>query len=202
MRSPVANCTRWPVRQALRPNAVARCVLPVPGGPRGITFLAVEEVELPEVLEVLDHLLLDAALEGEVELLERLARREPGGFDPVLAAVAVTRGEFSCEQRPQELLIAPGFLPCPLGQTRERPSGSWSLQRPEEVRQLRAGPLMRSERHRRTRDAAAHRFGGVGGGACAGARAGSDARGRRSSGTPRRFGCAERRAHPCPGRSR
>jgi hypothetical protein len=34
----------------------------------------VQEVELPEVL---DHLLFHAALEGEVELLERLARREP-----------------------------------------------------------------------------------------------------------------------------
>jgi len=37
----------------------------------------VEEVELPEML---DNLLLEAALEGEVELLERLAGREPGGF--------------------------------------------------------------------------------------------------------------------------
>jgi hypothetical protein len=39
----------------------------------------VQEVELPEVL---DHLLLDAALEGEVELLQRLVGREPGGADP------------------------------------------------------------------------------------------------------------------------
>jgi len=37
-------------------------------------LLAVEEVELAEVL---DHLLLDRALEGEVELLERLASGEP-----------------------------------------------------------------------------------------------------------------------------
>jgi hypothetical protein len=35
---------------------------------------------------VLDDLLLDRALEGEVELLERLASREPCGFDPQLAA--------------------------------------------------------------------------------------------------------------------
>ena len=40
----------------------------MPGGPSRITFsLAVEEVELAEVL---DHLLLDGALEGEVELLQ------------------------------------------------------------------------------------------------------------------------------------
>ena len=46
------------------------CVLPVPGGPSRITFcLRVQEVELAEVL---DHLLLDRALEGEVKLLQGL----------------------------------------------------------------------------------------------------------------------------------
>jgi hypothetical protein len=63
-----------------------------------------EEVELAEVL---NHLLLDAVLEGEVELLERLACWEPGGFDPVLPAVAVAHGDLCCEQGLQELLIAP-----------------------------------------------------------------------------------------------
>ena len=48
---------------------------------------AVEEVELAEVL---DHLLLDASLESEVELLKRFAGWEAGGLDPVLPAVAVT----------------------------------------------------------------------------------------------------------------
>jgi hypothetical protein len=38
----------------------------------------VQEVELTEVL---DDLALDRSLEGEVELLERLARREAGGLD-------------------------------------------------------------------------------------------------------------------------
>jgi hypothetical protein len=46
----------------------------------------VEEVELAEVL---DDLALDRALEGEVELLERLAGREARGLDPALAAVAL-----------------------------------------------------------------------------------------------------------------
>jgi hypothetical protein len=32
---------------------------------------------------VLDHLFLDRALEGEVELLQRLARGEPRGLDAV-----------------------------------------------------------------------------------------------------------------------
>ena len=44
--------------------------------------------ELPEVL---DDLLSDRALEGEVEFLQRLARGEPRGLDAALAAVALTR---------------------------------------------------------------------------------------------------------------
>jgi hypothetical protein len=51
----------------------------------------VQEVQLAEVL---DDRLLDAALEGEVELLERLAGGEPRGLDPALAAVAVTGGHL------------------------------------------------------------------------------------------------------------
>ena len=34
----VANRTRWPCRQAATPRAVARWVLPVPGGPRRTTL--------------------------------------------------------------------------------------------------------------------------------------------------------------------
>jgi hypothetical protein len=48
----------------------------------------VQEVELSEVL---DHLPFDRALEGEVELLERLAGREAGRLDPALAAVGLAR---------------------------------------------------------------------------------------------------------------
>jgi hypothetical protein len=54
-------------------------------------FLGVQEVELPEML---DDLLFDGALEGEVELLERLASWEPGGFDPQLAAGGVAGGDL------------------------------------------------------------------------------------------------------------
>ena len=67
-------------------------------------FLAVQEVELAEVL---DHLLLDRALEGEVELLERLAGGEPRGADPGLAAVRLACGDLGGEQRLSEPLIAP-----------------------------------------------------------------------------------------------
>jgi len=47
---------------------------------------AVQEVELAEMQ---DGLAPQARLEGEVELFERLARREVGSLDPGLAAVAV-----------------------------------------------------------------------------------------------------------------
>ena len=65
IRSRCVNRTRWPARHARIPRAIAMWVLPVPGGPSRITFcFGVQEVELAEVL---DHLLLHAALEGEVE---------------------------------------------------------------------------------------------------------------------------------------
>jgi len=50
-----------------------------------------QEVELAEVL---DDLLLNRALEGEVELLERLACREARRLDACLAAVGVARGDL------------------------------------------------------------------------------------------------------------
>ena len=63
-------------------------------GPRGPeqdhVLFGVQEVELAEVL---DHLLLHAALEGEVELLQRLVRGEPGGTDPQPAAGGLPRGD-------------------------------------------------------------------------------------------------------------
>ena len=116
----VANCTRCPARHARIPSAVAMWVLPVPGGPSRITFsLAVQEVELAEVL---DHRLLHRALEGEVELLQRFAGGEPGGLDPALTAVAVAGGDLGAEQHLGEALIAPGLLPGPVSERRQRPA--------------------------------------------------------------------------------
>jgi hypothetical protein len=97
----------------------------------------VQEVELSEVL---DDRLFHAALEGEVELLQRLAGGEPRGLDPPFAAVTVARGHLRCEQRLGEALIAPLLLARAVGQLRQRPRGGWGLQRAEQVRQLRGGP--------------------------------------------------------------
>ena len=112
-----------------------RCVLPVPGRPEEDDVLAaVQEVELAEVL---DQGLLDRALEGEVELLERLAGGEAGGLDPALAAVAVARGDLGGQQRLREALIAPVLLARPLGEPGQRARRGRRLQRPEQVRQFR-----------------------------------------------------------------
>jgi hypothetical protein len=85
----VANATLCPARQARIETAIARWVLAGPGwAEQDDVLLGVQEVELAEVL---DHLPLDRALEGEVELLERLALREARRLDPALAAVALPR---------------------------------------------------------------------------------------------------------------
>ena len=49
-------------------------------------LLARQEIELAEMQ---DRVALEARLEGEVELLQGLARREPRGFDPGLSAVGI-----------------------------------------------------------------------------------------------------------------
>jgi hypothetical protein len=93
----------------------------------------VQEVELAEVL---DHLLLDRALEGEVELLERLSRGEPCAADARLSAVSVTGRGLGREERLREALIAPFLSSGSLGELRERFRGRRGLHRPEQVLEL------------------------------------------------------------------
>jgi hypothetical protein len=92
-----------------------------------------EEVELAEVL---DQGLLDRALEGEVELLERLARREPGGLDAALAAVRFARGVLGRQQRFGEALVGLVLGAGALGELGQRPGGGGRFQRPEQVREF------------------------------------------------------------------
>jgi hypothetical protein len=87
---------------------------------------------------VLDDGLLHAALEGEVKLLQRLARREPRGLDPAVAAVGLTRGDFGREDRSGELLIALLLRPGALGELRQRPRSRGGFELAEQVSQLRA----------------------------------------------------------------
>ena len=89
-------------------------------------LFGVEEVQLPEVL---DHGLLDRALEGEVELLQRLAGGEPGGLDPSFAAVALAGADFGPEQDLGEPLIAPLLIAGAIGEHRQRAGGGRCLQR-------------------------------------------------------------------------
>ena len=74
-----------------------------------------EEVELGEVQH---GLALQAASEGEVEVVERLHRREAGGLDARLAAVALPGGDLLAEHGGQVVLVAPGALAGALGQDR------------------------------------------------------------------------------------
>jgi hypothetical protein len=73
----------------------------------------VEEVELAEVL---DDCLLDRALKAEVELLERLVRREARGLDALAAAGGLPRGGLGRQQRLSEALIRPFFTASSFGQ--------------------------------------------------------------------------------------
>ena len=116
------------------PSAIAKCVLPVPGwAQRDDALLGVQEVELAEVL---DHGLLHAALEAEVELLQGLSGREARLADAGLTAMAVTRADLGLEQQLGEALIAPLLGSGAVGKLRQRPRGGGRLQRPEQVSEL------------------------------------------------------------------
>ena len=149
----VAKATRWPARQARIPSAIARCVLPVPGGPeQDDVVFGGEEVELAEVQ---DERLLDGALEAEVELLERLAGGEAGLLDPASPPCASLDATSVCEQRLGEALVAPLLGPCALGQLRQRPRRRRRLQRPEQVAELGLSCVMPGSARRSGRAAAA-----------------------------------------------
>ena len=95
---------------------------------------AVEEVELAEVQH---RLAAQRGLEGEVELLERLAGGEAGGLDARLAAVAVAAVDLGLEQRGGEALEGPFSCAGAVGEFGQRPRGRRRLEDPEQVRELR-----------------------------------------------------------------
>jgi hypothetical protein len=132
----VRKSTRCPARQARVPKAIARWILPVPGGPSRITFSRAWRKS--SLAEVLDHLLLHAALEGEVELLQGLVRWEAGGADPQPPAGGLARGQLGGEQRLGEAFIAPALLAGPVGEHGQRARRRQRFHRAEQVRELGA----------------------------------------------------------------
>src|SRR4051794_14489896 len=92
-----------------------------------------EEIELAQVQ---DAVAADRGLEGEVELLQRLAGGEPRGLDPALAAVAVAAVEPGLEQRGGERLERPVFGAGAVGELRQRSRGGRRLHGPEQMREL------------------------------------------------------------------
>ena len=85
-----------------------------------------------------DGLAFQAAGVVEVEVLQRLAGREPGGPDAALAAVGLAGGDLALQAGGQELLMGPGLVAGPLGQPVDRLAQRGRLQRAGQVRQLGA----------------------------------------------------------------
>src|SRR4029079_15779714 len=130
----VLNATRWPARQARIPGAIARWVLPVPGGPSSTTFS--RRARKSSWPRVQDRLAADRGLEGEVEVLERLAGGEPRLLDAGLAAVAVAGVYLGLEQDLGEALKRPFLGAGAVGELGQRPRRGRRLERPEQMRQL------------------------------------------------------------------
>ena len=100
----------------------------MPGGPRKTTFsLRGDEVQGAQVG---DQVAFEAAGVVEVELLQGLAGREPGGADPALAAVGLPGGDLALQAGDQELLVGPGLGAGPFGQPGHRLAQRRRLQRP------------------------------------------------------------------------
>ncbi len=81
-------------------------------------------------------LLLDRALEGPVELLERLARGETGCADPRLATVGLARAALGSKERLGEALVAPFLCAGAFDELRQRTRRGRRLERAEEVTEL------------------------------------------------------------------
>ena len=78
----------------------------------------------------------EAAGVVEVELLQALAGREPGGADAALTAVGLPGGDLALQAGDQELLVGPGLGPGPFGQPGDRLAQGRRLQRPGQERDL------------------------------------------------------------------
>jgi hypothetical protein len=89
-----------------------------------------QEVELGQVE---DELLAERALEAEVEVVQGLDRRQPGGLDAQLPAGGLPGQDLFLQHRGQVALVRPAFDAGPLGQRGGRSPDARCLQRPGQV---------------------------------------------------------------------
>jgi hypothetical protein len=96
----VRKSTECPASTARTPRAIARCVLPTPGGPSRTTFSARsgQPGELPHLLTV------DRGLEVEVELVQRLDPGQAGELEAALDAALVTAAPLGFERLGEKAL--------------------------------------------------------------------------------------------------
>jgi hypothetical protein len=87
--------------------------LPVPGGEEHHVLAGGDEVQGAQVG---DQVAFEAAGVVEVEFLEALAAREPGGADAAFAAVGLAGGDLALQAGGEELLVCPALGPGSLGQ--------------------------------------------------------------------------------------
>ena len=80
-----------------------------------------------------DLLFGDGSLVGEVEVVEGFGLGEPGGFDPVLAAVGLAGGDLFREHFGEELGVVPTFGAGGVGERRGHLTGSGHLESPGQV---------------------------------------------------------------------
>ena len=83
-----------------------------------------------------DGLPLQGPLVVIVEVLQRLAGREPGGADPSLPAVGLPCRDLALQAGGQELLMRPGLGAGPLGQPGHCVAQGGGFQRPGQERDL------------------------------------------------------------------
>ena len=86
--------------------------------------------------EVGDQVAGQSAGVVEVELLEGLARREPGSADPALAAVGIAGGDLALQAGDQVLLVGPGLCTGAFGEPVYRLAQRGCLQRPGQIGDL------------------------------------------------------------------
>jgi hypothetical protein len=104
-----------------------------------------EEVELGQVG---DLLAADRALEGEVEVVQRLHLGEAGAPDPGVAAVGLSGGHLLGQDLGQVVLVVPALGAGPLGQGGGQGGDPWRLEGAGQERHLAGDSHLRHPRRR------------------------------------------------------